>query len=115
MITFDLIVIGILGFLGVTILDRIWFKIDYKKIEKGLAALEHYHWGIGLFALSFFFLEHIPHLAHGMLGMGAAFVYHESKQKNFFARTSSHFKSSSVIGIILAGITIVTYFYLVHP
>lgn len=111
MIEFTLILCGILGFQFITIIDRIWFKIDYKKAEKGLEVLEHFHHGIILITLSFVILQYNVFMATILLGMGAAFIYHESKQKNYFAYTSTHFKGSTIIGIFLTGIAIVTYFY----
>ena len=50
---FTFLLTGILGFQFITIIDRIWFRINYKKAEKGLEVIEHYHHGIGLFAISF--------------------------------------------------------------
>jgi len=107
---FTLSLVGILGFLLITIIDRIWFRIDYKKAEKGLEVLEHYHYGIGLFTISFIFVSSIPIIAFLLLGMGAAFIYHESKQKNFFAHQSTHFKGSTIIGTTLSIIAIIVYF-----
>jgi hypothetical protein len=112
---FQAILAGALGFIFVTIIDRVWYEIDYKKAEKGLEVLEHYHYGIGLFAVSFLFVEHIPVLAVGLLGMGAAFIYHESKQKNYFSVTSTHFKSSLAIALGLCAIAIFAYLYLLTP
>jgi len=102
---------AILGFLGITIIDRIWFKIDYKKAEKGLEIFEHYHYGIILMGVSLITIIHIPLLvSYAMLGAGAAFIYHESKQKNFFAYTSNHFCLSAIIGVILTVLFTVLYF-----
>lgn len=110
---FVTVLAGILGFQFVTIIDRLWFAIDYKKTEKGLEVLEHYHFGIALLAVSFVFIQ-IPILAFALLGMGAAFIYHESKQKNYFAHQSTHFKGSTIIGVVLLCITgaVFTYVYL---
>lgn len=107
--TFTLILCGILGFLFITILDRLWFSIDYKKAEKGLEVLEHYHYFFPLWAIAFILFEHIPALSFALIGTGTAFFYHEAKQKNYFAHKSTHFKGSTIIGIILATITIITY------
>ena len=110
--TFVLILCGILGFQIITIIDRVWFAIDYKKAEKGLEVLEHYHYGLALMTISFIFIDLIPFMAFILLGMGAAFIYHESKQKNYFAHKSTHFKGSTIIGLVLMIIGIFTYFYL---
>lgn len=108
----ELVLSLILGFLGITILDRIWFLIDYKKIEKGMESLEHFHWGLVLFGISFVLYEYIPIIAYAMVGAATAFIYHESKQKNFFAYTSTHFKKSAVIGLGITAVIIFLYFYL---
>lgn len=108
---FVLILCGILGFQFITIIDRIWFAIDYKKVEKGLEVLEHYHYGIVLMTISFIFIDLIPFMAFILLGMGASFIYHESKQKNYFAHKSTHFKGSLLIGLILSVISISSYIY----
>lgn len=115
MYLFVIILAGILGFQFVTIIDRLWFAIDYKKTEKGLEVLEHYHFGLALLAISFIFIQ-IPILAFALLGMGAGFIYHESKQKNYFAHQSTHFKGSTIIGLVLLfiGIAVFSYVYL-HP
>jgi len=105
---------GISGFLFVTIIDRLWFKMDYKKVEKGLEVLEHYHYGIALFAVSFVVLSVSEILSFTLLLMGAAFIYHESKQKNYFSYTSNHFKNSTIIGVLLAVIAGVIFFLVVN-
>ncbi len=110
---FEIAMAAVLGFLFITIIDRIWFRIDYKKVEKGLEVMEHYHYGLLLFALAPFFIEYSLVTSFGLLGMGTAFIYHESKQRNFFAHQSVHFKGSTIIGVTLAIIAIVLYFYLV--
>lgn len=105
----ELILAGIIGFLGVTIIDRVWFLIDYKKAEKGLEVLEHYHYLFIAWIGAFLIVEYIPVLAYGLIGAGTAFFYHEAKQKNFFSYTSTHFKQSTIIGVVLAAITIAVY------
>ncbi len=98
----EVFVAAILGFLGITIIDRIWFLIDYKKAEKGLEVLEHFHYGIILMGISVISIPYIPLAAtYALLGAATAFIYHESKQKNFFSYKSTHFKGSAVIGIVL--------------
>jgi len=107
---YDLGIAGVLGFIFVTMIDRIWFKIDYKKAEKGLEILEHYHWGILLLAIAPFFINYSLVTSFGLLGMGTAFIYHEAKQKNFFSYDSKHFRLSALIGIVIAIFAIITYF-----
>ena len=85
--------------------------ITNKKTEKGLEVLEHYHYGIALIAIAIILIQHIPYLAIALLGAGAAFIYHESKQKNYFAHKSPHFKGSTIIGIALIIIAITSYIY----
>ena len=106
---FVLILCGILGFQFITIIDRVWFSIDYKKAEKGLEVLEHYHYKFPLWIIAFVIFEYSPALSFGLIGMGSAFFYHETKQKNYFAHNSPHFKGSTIIGIALGVITIITY------
>lgn len=103
---------SLLGHLFITIIDRLWFRIDYKKTERGLEALEHYHYGIALLAISFFFVTPVPLLSFALLGMGISFIYHESKQENFFAHKSTHFKESTLIGITLLIMAALVFSYL---
>lgn len=100
---------GILGFQFITIIDRLWFAIDYKKTEKGFEVLEHYHYNFPLWIIAFIILQYVPVLSYLLVGMGAAFFYHEAKQKNYFAHNSPHFKGSTIIGVIGAALTIITY------
>jgi len=109
---YDIALAAVLGFLFITLIDRIWFRIDYKKVEKGLEVMEHYHYGLLLFALAPFFIEYSLITSFGLLGMGTAFIYHESKQRNFFAHKSVHFKNSTIIGLSLTGLAAFLYFYL---
>jgi len=107
----DFFLVSFIGFMVITLIDRVWFRIDYKKAEKGLEVLEHYHYGIVLLAILPFVMIHSQLLAFGFFGAGAAFIYHESKQKNFFAHHSTHAKNSTIIGIILCVIAITLYLY----
>ena len=100
-----------LGFIFVTIIDRLWFAIDYKKAEKGLEVLEHYHFGIVLLAI-FPWITFASSLSFVIFAAGAAFIYHESKQKNYFAHKSTHAKGSTIIGIVLCIISIISYSYM---
>ena len=47
----ELFLSAFLGFILVTILDRRWFDIDHKRIEKGYEVIEHYHFGIVLIGI----------------------------------------------------------------
>ena len=99
-----------LGFLGITIIDRVWFFIEYKKAERGLEVLEHYHYGIIAIGISIIIFEIINPLAVALMAIGFGFIYHEAKQERLFAWSSPHFKPSTIIGVSLAGVTIIIYF-----
>jgi len=99
-----LIISTFLGFIISIILDRIWFSIDYKKIEKGFKILEHYHFGIILISVGF--IISIQIISYFIIGVGMGLIYCESKQKNCFAFKSEHFRNSSIIGILLIIIVI---------
>lgn len=109
---FEVHLAATLGFIFITIIDRVWFQIDYKKAEKGLEVLEHFHYGIALLAISFIFVESIPSIAYALMGMGTAFIYRESRQKNAYSYTSTHFKPSLIIGLGLCVVTAFSYLYL---
>ena len=93
--------LAVAGFIVITILDKAWFKLDYKRIEKGFEVVEHYHWGIALIGVGIFIIEYLPYLAYFAAGAGIGLIYHESRQKNYFAHKSTHFRSSAVIGTAL--------------
>ena len=103
------ILLAIVGFITITILDKVWFKLDYKRIEKGFEIVEHYHWGIVLIGAGIILLSYSPYLAYFAAGAGIGLIYHESRQKNYFAHKSNHFGSSSVIGIILCLVVFFAY------
>jgi len=98
-LTNTLIISIFLGFIISLILDRIWFSVDYKKIEKGFEILEHYHFGITLMGVGFIIPIHI--ISYFIIGLGAGFIYMETKHTHCFAYQSGHFTKSSIIGIIL--------------
>jgi|APSaa5957512535_1039671.scaffolds.fasta_scaffold13335_4 hypothetical protein len=106
----ELLLSAFLGFIGITILDRRWFDSDHKKIEKGYEVIEHYHWGIGLIAIGIIIITYLPYVAYLIFGAGMGLVYHEAKQKNYFAHKSTHFLSSTIIGVVLCIVTITIYF-----
>ena len=106
----ELLLSAFLGFMIITILDRKWFEIDHKRIEQGYEVLEHYHLGIGLIGIGIGIIAYLPLVSYGLIGAGMGLIYHESKQKNYFAIQSAHFRNSSIIGVILIIITITIYF-----
>ena len=104
------IVSAIIGFFIITIVDRIWFLIDYKKAEKGLEILEHYHYSFVCWIIALLTVSFVPVISWGLVGAGVAFFYHESKQKNFFSYNSKHFKPSLYIAIGLCIVGLLLYF-----
>ena len=106
----ELFLSAFLGFILVTILDRRWFDIDHKRIEKGYEVIEHYHFGITLIGIGLFTFAFYPIISYTLFGAGMGLVYNEAKQKNYFAHKSIHFISSTIIGIILCIVTITIYF-----
>lgn len=108
---FHLILLGIIGFLFISTLSRIWFSINNKKSNKALVTVEHYHYGIVAFIMSFVFFEYSTAISYLLLGAGGAFVYFETKQKNYFAKNSTHFRNSSILGISLIAIAAISYIY----
>ncbi len=101
-----------------------WVSPVFKKTEKGMEAHEHYHIGIELIIL-FILVDHFFNTSLGLilLGAGIGFLMAEwSQSKEIkgkivvpghpFAYKSSHFKSSSLIGILLTGAAIALYIYL---
>ena len=107
----DFLLAAIFGVISITILDRYWFKINYKKAEKGLEILEHYHHGIIMIIISMWVYPFIPILTIFLAVGGATFIYREARQENDFAHNSTHFKGSLIIGLILIVIAILSYFY----
>ena len=78
-----------LGFMISTIADRLWFKIPYKKIEKGVEFVEHYHFGLAAIMGGILLSDY--HLAGLCLaGLGMGLIYHEAKQENLFAIKAKH-------------------------
>ena len=113
------IIAPLAGFWGAMIIDTMWFRIDYKKAEKGLEAHEHYHVGIELAIVGvILWVINMDVLAVGLFGMGAGFFMAEWQQKNAFALPAhptafhpnpppvSHFKQSTILGVILIAIFI---------
>ena len=95
------------------IFDTIWWKIDFKKVERGFEALEHYHFGIILMIGAVLINLIYEPISWFLVGMGFVFIigeWHQAveihKKKVIpgkpFAYGSSHFKQSSIIGAGLA-------------
>ena len=114
----------ILGAFLVMWLDVFWWKIDYKKAEKGLEWHEHYHVGLELITLGIFVGLINEFLASVLYGAGFLFLAAEWRQAievigvdvkagHPFAYGSSHFISSTLVGIGLTILVVVSYVYLV--
>lgn len=95
------VVVGIL-------IDVTWFSLPYKKIELGFEVLEHYHFGIifGMFTV----ISGEWMLAPIFAGIMTMLFIGEWSQNHKFARGSNHYKTSSIIGIILfIGLLFITF------
>jgi len=109
------------------IIDILWWtQKSFQKAEKGFEAHEHYHIGIELVIL-YIIVSHFTDSVFNVILIGAAigFVLAEwSQSKEIkgvrvvpghpFALGSSHFKSSSIIAIILSIIAVTSYLYLLN-
>jgi len=105
----ELFISAFLGFITVTILDRIWKDINHKKIEQGFEVIEHYHFGIILIGMGI--IAHIiSPLSFFLLAAGMGLIFYELTQDDYLACKSGHFRDSSCIGLALFGIVIVLYF-----
>jgi len=110
----------ILGAFVVMLVDTFWWHIDYKKVEKGLEWHEHYHVGIELMILAVITTPFIPELSSFLYGSGFLFIAAEWRQAvevigpkvkagHPFAFGSTHFTSSTIVGVILTVIAISSY------
>ncbi len=110
-------------FIGL-IIDILWWKVPSLQKADKFEAHEHYHisleFGI-LFMMVYSFTQ--AQESFIILGMAIAFLLGEwdqlkeivgvkVKPGHPFAMGSSHFKASTIIGLILAVITVFTYLYL---
>ncbi|MGI9229914.1 MAG: hypothetical protein ACR2P9_08660 [Gammaproteobacteria bacterium] len=97
------------GGVGAMIIDVLWWNINYKKVEKGLEVLEHYHMGIILMIGAVLINLVYQPVSLFLIGMGFVFIvaeWHQSVEKSGkkiipgkpFAYGSKHFKQSSAIG-----------------
>lgn len=109
----ETILLFCIGGIITMLIDVVWWRIDYKKAEKGMEILEHYHMGIALFIAAVVIHSFYTPMSWLMAGMGFMFVFAEWHQTieiagkkvvpgKPFAYGSKHFKQSSIIGIILA-------------
>jgi len=88
-LTNTLIISIFLGFIISLILDRILFRLDYKKIKKGFEILEHYHFGIILIGIGL--IISIPIISYIIIGLGIGFIYMETKHIHYFAYKPGNF------------------------
>jgi len=88
-------------------LDYPWRKTGISKYERGLEALEHYHWGlVSLIVAKLFDFGAI------YAGAGLYLILVELTQKHPFAIKSDHDLPSTIIGLILVTILIFTFIIL---
>ena len=106
------------------IIDILWWtNTNFKKAEKGMEAHEHYHIGIEMailgVALEYFSID----FSSFLYGGGLMFIVAEWLQRfeiiskkvvpgHPFAYGSTHFKSSTAIGIILVIVLICSFILL---
>jgi hypothetical protein len=96
-----------IGMLAGFLLDRLWWESGLDKKDAKVAFLEHYHWGLICWILSFF----APYpISATLLGIGLALIIAEWSQTHPFAYGSEHFILSTVIGAILLTILLILAF-----
>ena len=99
----------LLGLLAGLVLDRVWWESGANKYDKGLEALEHYHWGLVCWIAAILAPTTVSQV---LWGLGAALVLSEWaqigewgdgywKRGHPFAYGSSHFAASTAIGASL--------------
>lgn len=114
----------ILGAFAIMWLDIFWWTIDYKKAEKGLEWHEHYHVGLELFIVGIFLTSIWADLSSLLFGAGFLFMAAEWRQAieikgktvvpgHPFAYGSVHFKSSTIFGLALTLLAVISHLYLV--
>lgn len=114
----------ILGAFAVMWVDIFWWTIDYKKAEKGLEWHEHYHVGLELIIVAVFLASFHGAISSLLLGAGFLFLAAEWRQAieikgnkvlpgHPFAYGSVHFKSSTIFGIGLVILAVISHLYLV--
>jgi hypothetical protein len=96
-----------IGVLAGFLLDRLWWELGLDKRDAKVAFLEHYHWGLVCWIVSFF----TPYpISATLLGIGLALIIAEWSQTHPFAYGSDHFIPSTVIGAILMTILLILAF-----
>ena len=95
----------VLGAFASFVLDVIWYtKIrQVQKVENSnyfLKIHEHYNIGLEMLILGII-LAAFSEVSAILIGFGFGFIIAEWKQGNPFAHKSSHFKASTIIGIVL--------------
>jgi len=115
----------LLGLFAVMIIDSAWWHINFKKIEKGMEAHEHYHISLELLIISMFVYYFTDYMELFSFLIGAAIMFFAAEWAqgvevvnrkvqagHRFAYGSKHFRTSSIIGVNLLGIIIFLYLYL---
>ncbi len=97
----------LVGLLVGFLLDFSWRKLELSKYEGRLEALEHYHWGFLLLMLGRVF--RFSEFSLLSIGVGFTFVLSEMMQNHRFAFRSDHERTSTVIGVILLALTVLTW------
>lgn len=85
----------IIGVMIGLVIDTVWFKVNYKKYEKGIEVFEHYHAGILLLPLGIW-------LNPIFMGVGLGLFIGEWTQEHKFAINSGHFKESLLFGVLFS-------------
>jgi len=93
-----------IGFMIGLVLDVAWWQLNLDKsgIDKRFKAHEHYHIGLEIGIIGTILHQEI------LIGLMTAFVLAEWSQDHKFALNSGHFKQSTVIGIILFIVLIIS-------
>jgi len=95
-----------LGFFLGLVIDTIWWETSINKYEKGVSAIEHFHWSIILLML------YLYTNASPLIGISLALLCSEwsepfaKSEKHPFSLGSGHFLQSAIIGIVLIVILI---------
>lgn len=74
------IILLIVGAFAVFLVDIGWWSINFKKVEKGMEAHEHYHVGIELLIAGIVVSYFVDWPVYLMLGAGFAFIMAEWRQ-----------------------------------
>ena len=104
----------LLGMLLGLVLDRIWWESGLDKYDRKCEELEHYHWGLISWIVSYITPLTVSQI---LWGLGLALVIAEWGQigewrdekwrrGHPFAYGSNHFAASTIIGIVLIAILI---------